>query len=434
MLKKNINNIIKEEEKNELFVLKKFKRKKKNKKYKNFKKRVIYLLLIILLLLIIFSLITFIFPKFFYKGKNVIISLINKKNKNERIKNIIFPEFKNISYDEAGEMMFYKNNFLSFNILHEYYYGFKEDNSKFNHIHILFAFDNSYYLLASVTITSILKTANPNSYIHFHIIASKGFKFNIMKKLNSLKTKINNNTEFIFYNGTKAEEDFGSHIIYETYAAGEYAKLLGAELIDSNIDRVIALDSGDILVQKDLLELYNYPFDDYLVRGVEDPFAPCATGFDYFYKKEGYINAGVVFYNLKKWREMNIYQDIIKFYKFFNFKGKLPTPHQDILNCFLPSTSIGLLPLKYNHGEYINLNKSENEQEDPKIYKQQCSFFYGKKDIVFEAEKNVVIRHYNKHKIYKGEWNSLMTKEWQNYAKMTGFYDDICFKYPLGCK
>ena len=52
-----------------------------------------------------------------------------------------------------------------------------------NHIHILFAFNNKYYLLASVTITSILKTANPNSYIHIHIIAVRGFKFKTMKKL-----------------------------------------------------------------------------------------------------------------------------------------------------------------------------------------------------------------------------------------------------------
>jgi len=254
-----------------------------------------------------------------------------------------------------------------------------------------------------------------------------------LKQLYRLKTKINNNTEFIFYNGTKAEEDFGEHIRGETYSSGEYAKLLGPELIDKNIDRVIALDAGDIFVEKDLLELYNFPLDDYLVRGVEDPYAPCNINFDYFFTKEGYINAGVVFYNLKKWREMNIYQDILKFYKFFDFKGKLTTPHQDILNCFLPSSSIGKLPLKYNHVEYIDLNKNEDQQEEPRIYIEECSYFHGKADIVFEAERNVVIRHYNKHKIYEGNWNYLMTKKWLNYANMTGFYENICNSYSNVC-
>jgi lipopolysaccharide biosynthesis glycosyltransferase len=70
------------------------------------------------------------------------------------------------------------------------------------------------------------------------------------------------------------------------------------------------------LIQKDLLELYNYPLDDYLVRGTIDPLAPCFPDWDIFFLKEGYINAGVYLYNLKKWRELDIYDDIIKFYKY----------------------------------------------------------------------------------------------------------------------
>ena len=57
-----------------------------------------------------------------------------------------------------------------------------------------------------------------------------------------------------------------------------------------------------------------------------------------------------------------------------------------------------------------------------------------KKNLVFEAERNVVIRHFNQHKINNGRWNSIMTKEWQDYGKMTGFYEEICQKYPKGCK
>ena len=62
----------------------------------------------------------------------------------------------------------------------------KKFYSNFDNIHLLLAFNNEYYLLASVTITSILKTANKNSFIHIHIITSKGFEYETMKKLNSL--------------------------------------------------------------------------------------------------------------------------------------------------------------------------------------------------------------------------------------------------------
>ena len=54
-----------------------------------------------------------------------------------------------------------------------------------------------------------------------------------------------------------------------------------------------------------------------------------------FFLKEGYKNAGVFLYNLKKWREMDIYNDLVKFYKYLNFTHRVKTAHQDFitLNC-----------------------------------------------------------------------------------------------------
>jgi lipopolysaccharide biosynthesis glycosyltransferase len=284
--------------------------------------------------------------------------------------------------------------------------------------------------LASVTIISILKTANSNSFIHIHIIVSKGFEYETMKKLSSLKGKINNNVEFIFYDGSKAEEDFGSHIKHEIYGVGEYAKLLGPILVDEKIDRIIALDAGDLLIQKDLLELYNYPLEDYLVRGCVDPLAPCVPKWNIFFLKEGYLNAGVYLYNLKKWREMDIYNDIIKLYKYLHFKNKLKTAHQDIINCFLPSVSIGLLPIKYNLQEYIDFKNSSDKQKGSRLYTSKCSYYYGKKNQILEGAKNVVIWHYTKSKIYKGIGAPFLKKQWIKYAEMTGFYEKIKQNYP----
>ena len=150
--------------------------------------------------------------------------------------------------------------------------------------------------------------------------------------------------------------------------------MLGPILVNKNIDRIIALDSGDLLVKKDLLELYNYPLDNYLIRGIPDPLAPCIIKDNIFFSIKRYLNGGVYLYNLKKWREMDIYNDIIKLYKYFNFKGKLPTPHQDIINGFLPSVAIGLLPFKYNFQEFIDLNKKDN-QRGSIIYKSNCSYY-----------------------------------------------------------
>jgi len=335
-----------------------------------------------------------------------------------------------VGYDDIGKKLFEQNKTLSFDYLDEYFYGKKRDYSNFDNIHLLFAFNSEYHLLASVTITSILKTANKNTYIHIHIIASKGFEYEIMKKLNSLKEKVNKNVEFIFYDGSKAEDDFGSQIKNELFGVGEYAKLLGPVLVDKKIDRIITLDAGDLLVQKDLLELYNYPLDDYLIRGSFDPYAPCYPGWNIFFLREGYLNAGVYLYNLKKWREMDLYNDIVKFFKYLDFTNKLMTPHQDIINCFLPSALVGIFPAKYNLQEYIDIKNKNDDQKGSSLYNLNCSYYYGKKQEIFNEAENVVIWHYTKSKIHKGEGAPFLTKQWKKYAKMTGFYEEISQNYP----
>ena len=65
------------------------------------------------------------------------------------------------------------------------------------------------------------------------------------------------------------------------------------------------------------------------------------------------------------------------------------------------------------------------------IYTSKCSKFCRKNEII-EEEKNIAIRLSNKCKVYKGEGRELK-KEWNEYAKLTGFYDVICQKHPKGC-
>ena len=296
------------------------------------------------------------------------------------------------------------------------------------------SFDNDYYLLSSITIASLLNNSDINSYIHLHIIVVENFSYFTMKKLNSLKYKINNNSEFIFHNGSKAELDFGFQIKSEPYGVGEYARLLTPEFINET-DRIIVTDSGDLFFEKDLLELYNYPLDNKLIMGIVDPYTKCFK--DYFYfKKENYFNGGVLLFNSKKWREMKIYQDIVNFYNAFEYKGRLPTPIQDILNTFFPSLAVGNLPLRYNfQGFYdIKIGREENKYSPhSSIYNLECSLFQGKDDILIEEEKNLVIRHNNKQKVHLGESSYELNQKWNNYAKLTGFYGEICLKYPKGC-
>jgi len=289
------------------------------------------------------------------------------------------------------------------------------------------SFNNDYYLLSSITIASLLENAANNSFIHIHIIAVDNFIYPTMKKLNSLKYKINNNCEFIFYNGKEAEDDFGLHTKKEERGLGEYARLLSLKIINDT-DRVIILDSGDLIIKKDLLELYNYPFDDFLFRGIVDPLAKCEPYI--FFHKTNFTNGGVILADLKKCKEMNIYQHFVEFYKSFNYARKIGTPYQDILNHFVPAISIGLLPLRYNMQGYAEINSNIYKYKES-LYRK-CSLFYRKENEIKEEEKNLVIRHLNKFKPYKGNGFRLKD-EWKYYANKTGFYREICRRYPRGC-
>ena len=337
-------------------------------------------------------------------------------------------------YDKEGIKIYNKTGKLSFNKLDEMAYRKKIDYSKFNNIHIAMSFDNNYYLLSSITISSLLKNAAKSTYIHIHIIAVQNFLYETMKKLNSLKYKSNNNSEFIFYNGSKAVDDFGQHIKFEIYGVGEFARMMAPELI-KDTDRILVFDSGDLFIEKDIYELYNYPLDDKLIKGVIDPYTECFPQY-YSFRKENYLNGGLILFNSKKWREMGIYQDIVNFYNSFKYKGKLPTPFQDILNTFLPSLAIGTLPLRYNFQGYYDIksNKDFNQQSYYSlIYNLHCSLYKGRDDLLIEEEENLVIRHNNKFKIHKGELNNELKKKWNYYANLTGFYDEICKNYDSGC-
>ena len=341
---------------------------------------------------------------------------------------------KETKYDKKGKQIYSSTGTLSFNKLDEIYYKKKLNISKFNHIHVAMSFDEAYHLLSTVTIASLLKNAKSSTYIHLHIIAVDGFTYKAMKKLNSLKKKINNNTEFIFHNGDKVQKDFGKHIRNGINGVGEYARFL-APYFANETDRIIVTDSADLIFKRDLLELYNYPLEDKLVKGVIDPYIKCFPEYEFFHK-EKYFNGGVLLFNAKRWREMNIYQDIVNFYKGFKYKDRMPTPIQDILNTFFPAISVGLLPLKFNLQGVVDSNDDSDFQgiyPENNIHELNCSIFYKKRKKIFKYEKNVVIRHLNKYKVHTGESSYIIREEWSIYAKMTGFYQELCSNYPLSC-
>ena len=137
----------------------------------------------------------------------------------------------------------------------EYYYQSTKSNIdiyNFNEIHLSMAFDKNYSNLALISIASILNTSNIDTYIHFHILALH-FGYAEIKKIIDMR-KINNKVDFVFYNAKQVEYDFNK-AKYDRRKYGNYAKILIPEIVN-NTNKILIIDSGDTLAQKDLSEIY----------------------------------------------------------------------------------------------------------------------------------------------------------------------------------
>ena len=171
--------------------------------------------------------------KYFLKIKFILVILLMllfiaflKKKKKYNYHNYIQNDNKT---NLIAEKIYNSTGKLSFNELDRKFKNIKIDYSKYNNIDIGMSFNNDYYLLTTVTIASILKNMENNTYVHIHIIETGDFIHETRKKLNSLKYRINNNSEFIFYNGAKTIDDFGKEIKNNThYGVDNIHKINGA--------------------------------------------------------------------------------------------------------------------------------------------------------------------------------------------------------------
>ena len=303
------------------------------------------------------------------------------------------------------------------------------DNSILNNIHISMSFDKNYTDLSLISIASILNTSSENTFIHFHIL-SLNFGFNEIKKIIDLR-KINNRVEFIFYNAKQAEYDFKIGL-KDHRGIGNYAKILIPQIIN-NTDKILILDSGDILCQKDLSELYFFDIGDNYFGWVLDQ---CAGNYhiikDKFMSNNFHPNTGVVLVNIKLFKRDNLYKKAIFMSKSYN-NFKCPT--QDIL-ITIANYKFKYIPLKYNLHIYYR-----SKEEEVKKYmtnwvngflkSQRFSPYRYSKEEIFNAMDDPVIYHFYLMKIqYRKECDKIVI-EWLNYAKLVGAYEKLKIKFPF---
>lgn len=280
-----------------------------------------------------------------------------------------------------------------------------------NHkIPVAFICDDGYVMQTSVAITSMLANKLPETFYEIFVVTAglSEQSTEIFKSFNSEMSEIKiitaNTEKYIeFY------KNIDSRFVVATPAA--LFKFDLSELIPQ-YDKIIYLD-GDILVNNDLSSLYAYDLYDQYVGAVRDipqvlykkPHISLGFGTEYF-------NSGVMLMNLKKMREENMTEKLLKTKKKFE---DYPLMDQNILNIAFAGNVLQL-PLKYNV-LYLNLTRSRKKYTFAKLNKVFGSSYNSIDEIYQDA---VVIHFSSKEKPWKF-FDVPLADEWLYYYNASPF-------------
>ena len=292
--------------------------------------------------------------------------------------------------------------------------------------------DSNYILLSLVSIASILNTTNNNNFIHFHFVLLDS-KFEDMKPIIALK-KIYNNIEFIFYNGKQAEYDFYIYAKNTRRGVGDYTKFLIPEIVN-NTNKIIILDSADIIAKKDLSEIYFFDLEDNYFGFSLDIMAGQNDKLYIFSKNKFYANIGICLINVLLFRKDHLYKAGYFARLAYDF---MPCPTQEMF-FMISRYKFKYFPLIYNYPEFFTDEEYKNKIYNTSfinIYlkKQNNSMFKYTLDEIIEAEENHVVSHLFYYKPFANTANKKNGKIWVDYAKLANAYDKLKEKYPLTFK
>ena len=336
---------------------------------------------------------------------------------------------KQKSFEENANNIYESTGLLNLTKLNIYYNNKNIDTSKFNHIHLAMGFDKNYIVLSVISMASILKTASPDTYIHFHLALLNDIKYEDLKLIIDLN-KINENVEFVFYNSKQVEYDFEEKKAKGGRGLGDYTRVLLPEIVN-NTNRIIIMDSADIIVQKDLSELYFFDIgNNYFVFSLEDIAGKLHNRYT-FGRNKFYPNSGICLVNIRKFREDNLYRNA--FFAAIAYED-LECPYQDLL-FMISNYKFKYWPLNYNCPQFFGDDETNIKDFNSRhiehwlSYQKNCPFRYSKEEML-EASKDPVIIHLYKNKPFGNDANSNNTLAWINYAKMAGVYNEMKNKYP----
>jgi len=302
---------------------------------------------------------------------------------------------------------FYLINLISNSIIHKYIFNKKKNfYSLINKIPIAFTPDLNFIFPTIVSITSLLKNRNFNTYYIVHLVYFQNFT----KDEFTLFIQLGNIYDFWELNFIQINNIFINLPSSKNLPHTTYIRLLFPTIFEK-LSKIIYLD-GDTIVLKDLLNLYNLNIDNYYFVG---QFHNGAKYEKFFKYSKHYINAGVLLINLFQQRKDKTEKKIIEWAE--KNKKHLTFKDQTIINyCFIDK--VGLLPPEYgilSNSFKFYLKRTKNFTLG-KFSRLEYEKAYNEPAIVHFHGHNKPWKKNGKGRYYRKQW-------WEN-AKFSGIYNN----------
>ena len=367
------------------------------------------------------------------------ISCINTIDINER-RQLIDATSELISNFDIKDFKLNKNEELLFYIIKEKRYyalnsGSNIDNKTIspffdkNNIPIVFAVDSNYVQYLSVAIQSIIENRSHNCNYDIVILYTKLQDYEKQMLLSIQENISNVAIRFINMDFWIKEYNLSSLLQINHITLSAYFRLLVSSIFE-NYDKIIYLDS-DIIVEKDIQELYNIDIGSNSIAAVLDTVI--AYDLDYGLLNMGlktylskflnikdtnkYFNSGVLLINIKKWKELEIENKLLQVArinnKFFH--------DQNVLNSVFQEDYYEL-PQQWNFQYHVKFQWLEYHKKLP----EELIKLYD--DISIKP----FLIHYTSVQKPWIQLNHSYVANWWKYARKSPFYEQLIYDLHNG--
>lgn len=208
-------------------------------------------------------------------------------------------------------------------------------------MNILFSSDDNYARHLGVAMYSLMTHNQKAEKLNFFVVDNHITDDNLAKLRQVVEGFCNSTLFFIPFDSYAKELQLD---MPWPISMSAYGRLFAADLLSSDIDRVLYLDC-DMIINHDLTELWEYDLGDYCIGAVQDQVSPKVKEAVGMNPRSPYFNSGMLLIELKKWRELNVCSRAMDFIK--NHQGRVTHHDQGVLNGIFCENWLRL-PLRYN--------------------------------------------------------------------------------------